>query len=344
MELMVGKIGGKNKTDIETKLRNAKETIIATCYLKPSSTVMESLKRIPELKLVYSQEYQITDPESLWELVSNGAEARYVPIDDPNGRLHAKVYHCILKNGSRFAFVGSANLTYDGFFKNQEAGILFYSQNRGDLATIKKISEWLTELWGKYEGNAFDESEYKRAKYQHEMAKRQLASSKIHPWKQNTKSNFGKDWRKIRYWVLKTTNGPSGDDYWNCFVEEKIIAIGWALDSGRARKFREFNIGDIVLVCNGYRPNTRDDTPIRIKGVARVLGEAYKDKNSKWWKNGGKRKTIIQVIDKEVEKGLMAEYLQRWSLSMATHEIDRSDYFEKLAIKLYEEYGVRIDV
>lgn len=344
MELMVGKIGDKNKTDIETKLRNAEEAIIATCYLKPGSTVMESLKRIPELKLIYSQEYQITDPESLWELVSTGAEVRYVPIHDPNGRLHAKVYHCILKNESRFAFVGSANLTYDGFFKNQEAGVLFDSQNRSDLATIKRISEWLTDLWGKYQGNAFDESEYKRAKRQHEMAKRLLASSKIHPWKQNTKSKWGKDWRKIKYWVLKTTDVPSGDDYWNYFVEEKVIAIGWSLYSGRARKFREFNIGDIVLVCNGYWPNTRDETPIRIKGVARVLGEAYKGKNSKWWKNGGKRKAIIQVIDKEVEKGLMAEYLDRRSLAMATHEIDRPDYFEKLAIKLYEEYGIRIDV
>jgi len=116
------------------------------------------------------------------------------------------------------------------------------------------------------------------------------------------------------------------------------------MDSGCARMFREFNIGDIVLVCSGYRPNTRDDTPIRIKGVARVLGEAYKDKNSKWWKNGGKRKAVIQVIDEEVEKGLVAKYLRRGSLPMATHEIDRPDYFEKLAIKLYEEYGVRIDV
>jgi len=344
MELMAGKIGDKNKTDFETKLRKAKEAIIATCYLKPGSTVMESLKRIPELKLIYSQEYQITDPESLWELFSNGAEVRYVPTYDPDGRLHAKVYHCILKNGSRFAFVGSANLTYDGFFKNQEAGILFDSQNRGDLATIKKISEWLTDLWRKYEGNAFDESEYKRAKRQHEMAKRQLASSKIHPWKQNTKSSWGKDWRKIRYWVLKTTNGPSGDDYWNCFMEEKVIAIGWVLDSGRARMFREFNIGDIVLVCNGYRPNTRDDTPIRVKGVARVLGEAYKDKNSKWWRNGGKRKASIQIIDIEVGKGQLAEYLDRRSLATATHEIDSPDYFEKLAIELYEEYGIIIDV
>lgn len=344
MEFMVGKIGGKNKTDIETKLRNAKETIIATCYLKPGSMVMESLKRVPELKILYSQEYQITDPELLWKLVSNGAEIRYVPTNDPDGRLHAKVYHGILKDGSRFAFIGSANLTYDGFFKNQEACVLFDSHNLSDLTTIKKISGWLTEQWGKYEGNAFDESEYKRAKAQHEMAKRLLASNKIHPWKQNTKTNWGKDWRKIRYWVLKTTNGPSGKDFWNCFEEEKVIAIGWSLDSGRARMFREFNIGDIVLVCNGYRPNTRNDTPIRIKGVARILGEAYRDKNSKWWKNGGKRKAIIQVIDNKLEKGLIAEYLNRWSLSMATHEIDRPDYFEKLAIKLYKEYSVKIDV
>jgi hypothetical protein len=344
MELVTGKIGSKNKADIETILKDAKELIIATCYLKPNSTVKEYLKKIPKLKLIYSQEYQITDPESIWELFSNGAEVRYVPVNDSNGRLHAKVYYCILKNGSRFAFVGSANLTYEGLFKNQEVGVLFGAQNRRELATIKKISEWLTNLWKKYEGNVFDESEYKRAKRQHNIAKRLLTSSKIHPWKQNTKSKWGKDWHKIRYWVLKTKDGSSGDDFWNWFLEEKVIAIGWAIDSGRARMFRKFNIGDIVVVCNGYRPNTRDNTHILIKGVARVLGKAFKDKNSKWWKNGGKRLANIQVIDKAIEKGLIVEYLNRGSLSMATHEIDRPDYFEELAISLYEEFGIKIDV
>lgn len=341
MEFMVGKIG---KNNIETKLRNGTEAIIATCYLKPGWTVMESLKRIAELKLIYSQEYQTTDPESLWELVSSGAEVRYVPINNPDGRMHAKVYYGVLEDGTQFAYIGSANLTYDGFFKNQEAGVLFDAQNQGDLVTIKKISEWLMDLWEKYEGNAFDESEYKRAKRQHEMAKRSLASGKVHPWKLNTKSQWGRDWRKIGYWVLKTTDVPSGDDYWNDFVREKVVAIGWSLDSGRAKKFMEFNIGDIVLICDGYRPNTRDDTPIRIKGVARVLGEPYKDKNSRWWKDGGKRNAIIEVIDKKVEKGLMADYLHRGSLATATHKVDSPDCFERLATKLYEEYGVRIDV
>jgi len=344
MEFMVGKIGGKNKNNIETKLRNATEAIIATCYLKPSSSVIEYLGGIPKLKLIYSQEYQITDPESLWELVSSGAEVRYVPINDPDGRLHAKVYCGVIKGGTLFAYVSSANLTHDGFFKNQEAGVLFDSQNRGDLVTIKKISKWLMSLWKKYEGNAFDESEYKWAKSQHEMAKRSLAPPSIDPWKLNTKFQWGRDWRKIRYWVLKTTDVPSGDDYWNDFMKEKVIAIGWSLDSGHAKKFMEFNIGDIVLICNGYRPNTRDDTPIRIKGVARVLGEAYKDENSRWWKDGGKRKAIIQVIDKEVGKGLMANYLHRGSLAEATHKVDRPDYFERLAINLYKRHGIRINV
>lgn len=342
MKVMVGKIGSKDKIDIETKLQNASEAIIATCYFKPGSKVMEYLKRVPELKLVYSREYQITDPKLLWELVSKGAEVRYATTDDPDGRMHAKVYYVVLKDGSQFAFIGSANLTYDGFFKNQEAGVLFDSQNRGDLATIKKMSEWLTALWEKYEGNPFDESEYKEAKRQYEMAKRPLRSSKIHPWKQNTKSKWGKDWDEIRYWVLKTRDGYDGADYWDRFVKERVIAIGWPLNSGRSRKFREFNIADIVLVSNGYPPNARDDTPILIRGVARVLGETYEDDGSKWWK--GKRKAIIQVIDREVEKGLMAEYLHRSSLQVATHEIDSPDYFEKFAIKLYEEYGVKIDV
>lgn len=280
---------------------------------------MKYLKRVPELKLIYSREYQITDPELLWELVSKGTKVRYATTGDPEGRMHAKVYHVTLKDGSQFVFIGSANLTFHGLFRNQEAGVLFDSQNRGDLATIRRISKWLKALWGKYEGNTFDESEYKQAKRQHEIAKRPLRSSKIHPWKQNTKSKWGKDWGKIKYWVLKTRDGYDGADYWDRFVKEKVIAIGWPLNSGRSRMFREFNIGDIVLVSNGYPPNARDNTPILIQGVARVLGGAYQDDGSKWWK--GKRKAVKQVIDREIEKGLMAEYLHRLSLQVATHEM-----------------------
>jgi len=348
MKFIAGKIGGKGKIDIEAKLRNSKEVTVATAYFYPRDATMKSLEKVRSLKLIYSDEYQITDPEKLWQLVSNGSEVRYVPTRDPEGKLHAKIYLGIRKTGSKFAFVGSGNLTDDGFFQNQEAVVLFDSRNTGDRETIEKIYVWLTNLWVQHKMHIFNEAKYEEAKSQHEAAKRWLRKkpkeepNEIHPWKQNTKSKWGKDWGEIRYWVLKTRNGRGGDDYWEYFVKEKVIAIGWPLDSGRARMFTEFNIGDIVLVCNGYPPNTRNDTPILIRGVARVVGDAYKDAGSKWW--NVKREAVIQVINKEVKKRLMAKYLDRASLLIAAHQIHKPDYFEKLAIKLHREYGVKIDV
>lgn len=347
MEFMAGRIGSRGRVGIDTELRNAVEAIIATCYFKPGLTTMASLMSVLELKLIYSQEYQITDPEALWKLASNGAEVRYVPTGDRGGRLHAKVYYGIRQDGSRFAFVGSANLTHDGLFGNQEAGVLFDSRSRGDSAALNEILEWLMDLWQKHEGNTFDEFEYKRAKreHQHSMTKRPLSSGKIHPWKQNTKSKWGKDWGEIGYWVLKTRNGFGGVDNWDRFVEEKVIATGWDFDSSRDKMFRkQFGIGDIVLVCNGYPPKTEDDTLISIRGIARVLDDVYKDDGSKWWKGTGRRKAFIQTLDVKVRKKLIAKHLRRDSLLQATHKIDRPDCFEGLAIMLYEEYGVIIDV
>jgi len=344
MKIILGKIGGKERVDIETKLQNASEAVVATCYFRPSSKVMECLKRIPKLRLIYSREYKVTAPDLLKELVSTGAKVRYVATDDPHGRMHAKVYYIVREDGRRSCFIGSANFTYDGLFRNQEAGVLFDSRDRNDAVRIKKISGWLTSLWQECEGNTFDESEYKYAKRQYEARNLPLRSSEIHPWKRNTLSEWGKTWRTIRYWALKTTDDSTGEDHWQRFLKEKVIAIGWDFSSGRAKKFREFNTGDIVLICAGYRPNTGDKTPIFMKGVARVIGEAHQDKDSDWWAEGGKRKANIQVIDKTLEKENIVDSLKKESLALAVHEITKPDYFESLAIKLYDEYGTIIDV
>lgn len=344
MEIITGRVGSKEKVDFEAKLQNASEAIVATCYFRPGPRVMECLKRIPRLKLIYSREYKVTNPESLRKLTSTGAEVRYVAIDDPDGRMHAKVYYVVLEDGSKSCFVGSANLTHYGLFRNQEAGVLFDSEDRDDAIRIRKIRAWLTALWRKHEQNEFGESEYEHARRQHEAAKLPLRSDEIHPWKTNTASEWGKSWRTIRYWVLKTTDASTGDDHWQRFLDEGVIAIGWELFSGRARKFRDFDTGDIILICDGYRPKTKDERHIRIRGVARVIGEEYQDASSDWWIEGGRREARIQVVDRTLEKGIIGECLNRGSLAVAVHKITRPDDFESLAITLYEEYGTIISV
>lgn len=266
MQFISGKIGGKIK--IEAKLRNCTKAFIATAYFCPRESTWEALKEIRNLSLMYrnrDKDYVITDPDKLMELAdSSYAEVRYVPD------LHAKVYYGVRKKGSCFAFIGSANLTNDGLFSNHEAGILLDSRNPGDLGKIKEISEWLQALWSENINNKFDTAEHDRAVAARVRETR--AKVEIHPWKGNTETNFKKDWTKINYWMLKTTEGKNGVSHWREFLNERVIAIGFA-DSAceghcMVRYFKDFKEGDIVLICRGYSKQMY----VRLYGVARVTG------------------------------------------------------------------------
>jgi len=357
MKFIPGRIG--SKIDIEAKLRNSKEAIIATAYFKPRDPTMESLGKVRNLKLIYSDEYQITVPQKLWQLVSNGAEVRYVPTSDAEGKLHAKIYCGIRKKGSKFAFVGSGNLTDDGLFKNQEAGVLFDSENPEDHETIEKIFVWLTDLWAQHESHIFNETKYVEAKSRHEAAKRWLRNkpkepSQIHPWKENTQADFKKDWTDINYWMLKTTEDHNGPSHWDEFIRENIIAIGFKKGDGvYARKMIDifkngFKIGDLVVICEGYVMEKYDSRK-QIFGAARVTGH-YEDKepypvipyneHAQWKKR--RQAEIKEIRRLFVPKSWLKDCFGG-SMRQTIHPIDKFS-FEKFATRLYEDYHKRIDV
>ena len=173
----------------------------------------------------------------------------------------------------------------------------------------------------------------------------------------------------MRYWVLKTTEGRYGTDYWERFLQKKVIAIGWhevpvspdkvsqeELESSlretyhctegsaeyAARTIRRFvNIGekDIVLLCRGYPANY--DGNVHIYGVAQVAGSFYDDRDSDWWRF--KHKANIQVIERYVLKSLLENTLKKASMLKTLHEIDVKGFDELLAA-LRSYYGINIDI
>ena len=101
-----------------------------------------------------------------------------------------------------------------------------------------------------------------------------------------------------KYWVLKTTEGRGGPDYWDRFVSESVVAINWhnipvrphtvsqeclesALratypnddDKHGARTIRKFvgiGVGDRVLLCQGYAASTAPPTAPPVSRAAPV--------------------------------------------------------------------------
>jgi len=364
MEFISGKIG--SKIDIETKLRNSGEVIIATAYFKPRPSTMEALKKVGNLSLMYRNkdaDYLITDPCKLMELTNNkGAEVRYVPD------LHAKVYYGIRKKGSCFAFVGSANLTNDGLFSNHEAGILLDSKNPDDLDTIKKISVWLTELWDENIANKFDKAEHDRAVA---VRARERARAKevreIHPWKENSEK-YGKDWENIHYYAIMPGKQKEGEDFHREFKEYKVVGIGYKDEPGKeggkmVTKIKELCKGDLILVCRGY--NTLYNHKVRIFAIARITDTKIRDfkhdRNMlnninisdsrfkgwlKYWCNA-------DVIEPHVEIALdsydLREWLNKGSMEHAVQNLATPKNpgwvgFEKLAQELFDKYGLVIDI
>src|SRR5665213_2037724 len=104
---------------LSVKLANAKQVQIASAFFSPSESMLVSLNGISNLRMVISEEFSINDPYKLAKL--NLTSIRSVPTDDARGKLHAKVFIARLRDGSTWILLGSANLTQQGLFANQEA-------------------------------------------------------------------------------------------------------------------------------------------------------------------------------------------------------------------------------
>ncbi|WP_263351052.1 hypothetical protein [Acidicapsa acidisoli] len=172
------------------------------------------------------------------------------------------------------------------------------------------------------------------------------------------------------YWALKTTSGSTGEQHWPMFMAENVVAIGWedlpvdpskvsntelraALeetyedDSSRGvsvavdliEKFVRLKNGDIVLLCRGYTAAQKKD--VHIHGVARVIGpfRAERRKKGKW---RFKHDAVIQEINMDLPRDLVADALGKQSLRRTIHALTKAD-FDQLAAML-KEFGVHVEV
>jgi len=174
----------------------------------------------------------------------------------------------------------------------------------------------------------------------------------------------------IRHWVLKTREGRGGRDYWNRFLSDGVIAIGWndidvspdevghreLLDSlmrayrysereatiaaNTIRKFINIGIGDKILLCQGYAPIQYRE--VHIYGVALVDKPFRDDRNSDWWRFD--HKANIQSLGAHgvnVPKDLLVRTLHRESLLMTLHEIGKEG-FEQLLAEIHQRYRLNV--
>ena len=330
------------------ELSKAVETRVAVAFFSPDDRLLSALNAVPKLTVIVSEEFTVNNPYLLERL--SKAKLRSVPPDSDNGKLHAKVLIAKRANGSFWCLVGSANLTWPGLFSNQEACVVFESRDSGDAESVAEIRSWFDSLIESSRTPDLEQANLvfdARSRYRLE---RRSAERKT--------TGEG-------YWALKTTSGATGEPHWENFLAESVVAIGWSeigVDpsklsdvelraainkayegwesraASKIKKFVEMKVGDIVLLCRGYAPV--QEKPVHIHGLARVTGPFRYDKKSKWWKY--KHDAVIQAVDVNLPKALVASALGRDSLRQTIHDLEKAE-FDGLAREL-RKVGVQVEV
>lgn len=319
--LFVSEYIGKH---ILNEISNVRDLKIIVAYFSPDEKTLNTLKQVPHLDIVVSEEFTINNPDKLEKLKNKGL-TNCIPPYSEGGRLHAKVIYGLRDDNSSFVFIGSANLTHNAFFSNRESVIKLDSRINADSEQINRIVDWIG--WITEKSNPID---FKTAK-------------KIFVSKNLTKIAGTND-----CWVLKTTSGSTGVDHWNRFLSEGVIAIGWEdsvqFDPSitgndaivktlkqdysdyaskriayKIRKFVNLKENDIVIICKGYPNNSHAD--VYVYGLAIVKGKFLFDEQSNWWKF--KHKADIQVVNRYLPKKYIVEALGKNSMLEAIHRIEQ---------------------
>jgi phosphatidylserine/phosphatidylglycerophosphate/cardiolipin synthase-like enzyme len=126
------------------ELSNAVEARLAVAFFNPDDQTLAALARLPKLTLIVSEEFTINNPYKLEKLGS--AILRSVRPDADEGKLHAKVLIITRPNGSYWTLLGSANVTHQGMFVNQEACVAMQSSDPTDEESVRKIVGWFASL------------------------------------------------------------------------------------------------------------------------------------------------------------------------------------------------------
>jgi HKD family nuclease len=332
------------------KLGQTIEARLAVAFFNPDDQMLNALLGLSKLKLIVSEEFTINNPYKLEKLRTTSL--RSIPPDDKNGKLHAKVLIAKLQDGSYWTLLGSANLTHQGMFSNQEACLTMDSDNPADEESAQNIRIWFDSLFQVARQPNLTQAKLifdERAQYRIEQrpSKQMLINS--------------------GYWVLKTTSGSMGKQFWPMFLAESVIAVGWAelpldpskvsmeklrasvsktypsrsekRDATNIKKFVAMEKGDIVLLCRGYTSKQKKD--VHIHGLARVTGSF----RAEAWKKGDwrfKHDAVIQEINMDLPIDIVASALGKQSLRGTIHALKKSD-FDRLAKKL-KEFGVHVEV
>jgi hypothetical protein len=351
MRFLVAGVGER----LLAELHVAREVTIATAYALPDDATLAALQSAPKVTLIFSEEFGINDPDRL-ESLARTATVVGIRTDHPHGKLHAKVVLCVRGDGSRWALVGSANLTHGGLFVNQEACIELDSRNPADAPEIGAIAMWLTKLSAS-------------AKQPDWAAARLIWKAEGEKRLSRTATPRAQSGSSVGYWALKTTSGGE-TDHWPQFQAEQVVAIGWegvavwpphVTDSvlanevrtaypnysvvaaqQSARKLRRFfsmAVGDLVLILRGYAGN--QSKPVHIYGVARIEGPAFDDPTSAWWRF--KFPAVVQSLGIELPRDVVAAALGRESLLEAIHQIDEAG-FDRVRLALRQAEGVALQV
>lgn len=157
---------------------------------------------------------------------------------------------------------------------------------------------------------------------------------------------------QVRHYALKSKSF-SGRNYWPLFIEEGVVAIGcpkintnpltasevelrneiarfpeYRDPDAAARglkKFAQLQPGDLLLICDGYAPNQAKD--VHIYGFARVEGPFMDGpRHDDDWRF--KHKAVVQAIDRDVPKDLIAVALGKGSLRSRIHSLDSAVFAE----------------
>jgi hypothetical protein len=333
------------------KLAQATKVQIASAFFCPNDPLLKALKAVPSLELIVSEEFTINDPYKLEQLTK--ADIRSMPPYHADGKLHAKVFIVTLRDASKWVLLGSANLTQQGLFANQEACIDLCPVSTAEESVIGEIGFWFHDLFAKARHPDLAEAKAifdQRSRYR--LEPRPSMPAAIQP----------------EYWALKTTSGGAdAEEHWHQFLSEGIVAIGWeeldvdpskvddsklrlalkkildpekprSVDFGirTIRDFMNLPNGSIIVVCRGLVP--KQVKPVHIYAFARVTGPFRSDPmNGTQWRF--KRDAVIQPIGTSLPAVTFKKAVQKESFRQTMHRIS-ADTVQRLA----DELGVPVEV
>jgi hypothetical protein len=361
MRFLSGTVGH----DVLEEIEEAISVDIASAYFSPGEEEMSVLKGVPELRIYVSNEFDVSDPRKL-ELLSQEASVECIPVDSEGGRFHAKVLLCRKEDGSKVAFVGSANFTGSGLFRNHEACVRLDTKD-GEGEAIEDLSDWISELDGL---SARPDRDRARSVHESSRQRRKAGAPDSSLSGSLSKEDASKE-DASNFWVLKTRSGNTWEDYWLKFKSEEVVAIGWeeltlnptkstkeeiarqlsevytdeevgrpTRAAGLIRKFvDQWEEGDLVLLCRGFPGNASGD--VFFYGYARVEGDFFLDRADSQRKF--KRPATIQAVEVGLPKELYVQALDRGSLMETMHEVTE-EQFCSFSDRLESRLGVPIKV